>query len=1235
VYVSAWVKPVGIAVAARLLRLLEYESGGLRAARASARHVDAPPGALSLRGGRLGRPVPLSRIMEKNMEELLAVFDAPPATAAPTSGITLAPARTAAPAGAALPGRQNAPPAAAAPVAVGVTSVSPPGERDPVTPTAPALSALVTPISSAPLPSSTALPTAFDRTAHMLRPVSQPVGSGALSGSGALNGILASPTETIRMTPMLLPSGTTSLSAASPELDRSPSASELAQAASTAPALASLPLAISSPAQSQMASVDSSASNRASAIVPAEAKESTQAVKLPGSSIGQQVPDLRAYNKHHPSGGATTISAAPVPPRATQVLGKGQSGVGISGRGANANLNELMDLLGNSSSLPSAANPPPRVVIPPSNQHLQNAHPQPSRPQRRTDISAELEAVLATHNPAIRQPPPMSIATRAPNVVSRPAALVVDGEKPTIATQSASTASRPRVSAPGEPAAPAQSAQGSGGRQPSIPGNGEATRQASVTREQVILGHFCRHAIKILNRVMEGLPDQASKEAELRSTIKVLWTQWVRGAIAKQVLLERVSDFVRRSTPGAQNVSVTDEFRQWYQHQLQLHEMSKLKANGSSDALLQQNRGVSRGLVTTQGALLTQNVQVSNGARPSGSPAEVSRADSAAVGGGTSGVAKNNRVVSASQPTLQSTSGLKPNLVSHRTPPVRAQSVQGSHISQPVAGVGGKINMAGPAAGPVLAVQQGSAGRIVSNNQSGRLAEPAQAAPPGPMVAGSVPQIARTPQTSIPGGKHAAVPVQHAVQGAFVRTKPSQPAVSAAVKRSASTAIPTTAGLPGQPMQPPLKKPRANPKPLKKATVGAKASIENNMKVEPVAGQKGPVPSVPSAFTQPISGRPPANGHIQTPGVSNAIDVPKKAPRKVDDDLDIVGGIVDIEGEEDMLVAEGGIGTRNVGPTDYDSAMLLDGEALRRKIGNVTARLGLSREVSTETMEIISLAARERLLLMLEESHEIAIARTDSGLSRWRINPSGPNICERMQQQRDQEERSLLAQVAVRSEKAARAAAKAAESTADAEKSAKEAAATAEAKKKEQARQEKDKLADVTQKSALAKLVGSLVMKKSKPKGNSSGVASNIGKGSSSAAGRSAMAGNASQGPGPASSAGPSRTQSGSGDRSKTRDAVAVTSTVIIDLEAGDEATVDPANNKVITVNDPTVFHGISSSRGASISVCRRVSRPAITLSDCIHFMEREPRSRKSNLLYFWYPRLGTKMASALALPKK
>jgi Transcription initiation factor TFIID component TAF4 family len=557
-------------------------------------------------------------------------------------------------------------------------------------------------------------------------------------------------------------------------------------------------------------------------------------------------------------------------------------------------------------------------------------------------------------------------------------------------------------------------------------------------------------------------------------------------------------------------------------------------------------------------------------------------------------------------------------------------------MSQPVAGVGAKGTMLGPAAGPMVSVQQASAGGNVSNNQSGRLAEPAQAGPLGPMAAAAVPQVARTPQSTISGGKHAAVPVQHSVQGAFVRTKPSQAAVSAATKRSASTAVPgTAAGLPVHPTQPPLKKPRANPKLLKKSTVGGKASVENSTKVEPVVGQKGALPSVPSAITQPISGRPSANGQIQMPGVSSAVDVPKKASRKVDDDLDIVGGIVDIEGEEDMLVAEGGIATRNVGPTDYDSAMLLDGEALRRKIGTVTSRLGLGRDVSTETMEIISLAARERLLHMLEEAHEIAIARTDSGLSGWRVSPSGPNIFERMQQQRDQEERSLLAQVAVRSEKAAKAAAKAAESTADAEKSAKEAAATADAKKKEQARQEKDKLADVTQKSALAKLVGSLVIRKSKPKGTSSGGASSIAKGSSSAPGRTSLAGNVGQVSGPAMSAGPSRTQSGNSDRKKARDAAAVTSTVIIDLEAGDEITVDPAPNNSSALDDRTVMNGMTSSRAASIAVPRRISRPAITLSDCIHFMEREPRSRKSNLLYFWYPRLGTKNSSALALPKK
>jgi hypothetical protein len=366
-------------------------------------------------------------------------------------------------------------------------------------------------------------------------------------------------------------------------------------------------------------------------------------------------------------------------------------------------------------------------------------------------------------------------------------------------------------------------------------------------------------------------------------------------------------------------------------------------------------------------------------------------------------------------------------------------------------------------------------------------------------------------------------------------------------------------------------------------------------------------------------------------------DVPKKAPRKVDDDLDIVGGIVDIEGEENMLVAEGGVATRSFGPTDYDSAMLLSGEALRRKIGGAAARHGLDREASTETIEILSLAARERLLYLVEEMHEIASARTGGDLVGWRTTPVGPDVYERLQQQREQEERSLLAQAEVRLERAARAAAKAAESTAEAEKSAKEAAATAEAKKKEQARLEKAKLAERTQKSALAKLMGSFpkVMKKSKTKSSQSagGAGSSSAKASDSAPVVSASAGAG----GPSSSQGgsttPARGPGGATGQSAGREAAAVGPAVVIDLDAGDGVEIQPCSTETAPVGHATM-NGISSAHGGAGAASPALRTP-ITLADCIHFMEQEPRSRKGKLIYTWYPRLGTRLAATETQPKK
>lgn len=94
------------------------------------------------------------------------------------------------------------------------------------------------------------------------------------------------------------------------------------------------------------------------------------------------------------------------------------------------------------------------------------------------------------------------------------------------------------------------------------------TLHSNVTQEQVIVGHFCRHALATLARITGDLPNTLDIQRQFRMQIKRLWTQWVTSRITKAMLLETVARFVRDSCPAAANVNVISEFRSWYHQQL-------------------------------------------------------------------------------------------------------------------------------------------------------------------------------------------------------------------------------------------------------------------------------------------------------------------------------------------------------------------------------------------------------------------------------------------------------------------------------------------------------------------------------------------------------------------------------------------------------------------------------------------------------------------------------------------
>lgn len=826
----------------------------------------------------------------------------------------------------------------------------------------------------------------------------------------------------------------------------------------------------------------------------------------PASNEALRQHQLRAAQAHHRQRALLQSQAAGAPPVPAPSQVNATTNV-------NSNLNDLMNLIGTPAPVPAVAavtpnigNPsaPRAAAIPKApnlihrNATIRASHPVnsanltgvprgvPTAPSARraapNDITAELVGMIdraaapgMNNTTAQRQAAPVG-NTRSPH-----AAYATNQAAQIAAAQRQAAANRAKIAMNGAAAAPV--------RRPSH----------QVTQEQVVVGHFCRHAIKTLGRVMAGKPDKTAKEEELKGEIKSLWGEWVRGNISKTALRQRVSEFVRLSTPEAQAIDVTGEFKQWYQHQLRLQALN------------------------------------------TGPPAEQARARTtadAAVALANRNAAMQAQVSAAKNPALlAANSGT-------------ARAVAGTAVAQ---NVGGPTTAAANAAASAAA-----------------LAPQRQLFQPTDATVGMKRPL--PPSAAAPTPNAQGVPAR---QGNALNVH-----VAAAANLNSST--------PGQPA---AKKHRG----LGSKKKGAK-------------GSQTPTPSSQAVAKQGSSAKSQATGASGSgvaaqPGSMKPGEVPKKPVRKVDDELDIVRNIVDIEGEEDMLVGSDAAGGAAVDTADYDAAgLILTGPALKTKLGAICARLGLDENVPSETMEIVALAARQRLAHMLEELGSIAKARTGADLGNWKTKPCGIDQRARMQDMRDQELRALDAASNVRREKAASAAAKlAAENTAEADKAAKEAAASADAKKKELALKEKHEMAQRTQRNAL------------------SGVLAGIGKKS-----RSKGQGSSSRKPsaGKGGSGGPGENTKDAGSPSPGGGAPAKQPTASkgSDAKGGSKA----ASGSKMAAEGTEAAAGSGGSLGTTGN-----PRPPITLRDCIHFMEGEPRMRKSSILYVWYAKLGVEKPPA------
>lgn len=284
------------------------------------------------------------------------------------------------------------------------------------------------------------------------------------------------------------------------------------------------------------------------------------------------------------------------------------------------NLNELVSLLGGNgpinnttptsktqSAIPSQASsafpPNPGLpVIPAQQQQRPIAQPQipthhatPLDPKaaaqfrrqqlQTASVMQKREPVVGNHVPVPNMTPNKVAQSKQGGDITMELKAMMQNSSSSEASKSTPTRSNqvtqrrpPQRPRPPQPGAPVTSNNSS-----TVGAHGN-TPQRQITQEQIILGHFCRHAMKTLSRVMQGNPARERTEARLKEHIRSVWAQWVRRMIVRQRLLESVASFVRSSCPEALHIDVIGEFKTWYEREFELQKRRTAAAEAEKRA---------------------------------------------------------------------------------------------------------------------------------------------------------------------------------------------------------------------------------------------------------------------------------------------------------------------------------------------------------------------------------------------------------------------------------------------------------------------------------------------------------------------------------------------------------------------------------------------------------------------------------------------------------------------------
>lgn len=473
-------------------------------------------------------------------------------------------------------------------------------------------------------------------------------------------------------------------------------------------------------------------------------------------------------------------------------------------------------------------------------------------------------------------------------------------------------------------------------------------------QEKTLIDHFCSQAVLTLSAALKGKQMQGQAQISLEDHIKSIRNAWESGLATRKQLFESIAGFVGKSCPGSANIDLIKQFRLWYMRQYVLQSRNALDNEGKR----RQQQIYQRQLQNTQFRQYIAQSKEPQGSRYGGLRDTANRnntKDAVNIKSLPQGTTAGLFSKKLYDPAVRCPGDHNGSKRCSRTKNI----VGGNGLASTASRTGFKADFVRNLPGRTKATRM-----LAKESQRTALNISAESPPrnPGQAMANKNLVFPRPSQA---------------------RSGPSVGQTGGCGKRPRDEEVSPASVL--------TAKKSRNTQEGKKRSMTKKGSAEKNGSLPPV---RTDVPvELRSAGQNVLHGIPEtreANGpgsHVTPVGI---VAPPVERFRPVQDEFDVCNNILDLEMEMDALRRDAGRGVGELcEDEDVDSDMVLNQTRLRTKMHYICIGHGINQGIPKGVLEMMSLAAEERLRTCLHRIVKAAAIRMETNELCLQIKPVG------------------------------------------------------------------------------------------------------------------------------------------------------------------------------------------------------------------------------------------------------